>query len=106
MFSDFQLNIQKLGWKETEQQILDECGCSYGILIRLDGYEKFRQCDYYDEVRCVKHIIQDYLYNRNRKTDKKCLPPCKGVNFEANKVTVSPSFSRVTLFFDELYIQL
>ena len=87
----------KLGWKATEQQILDECGCSYGILIHLEGYEKFRRCDYYDEVRCVKHILVDYLYNRNRKTDNKCIPPCKGVNFEANKVTVSPSFSRAII---------
>ena len=57
--------------------------------MHLENFEKFRRCNYHDEVRCVKHILQDYLYNRNRSSDKKCLPPCKGVNFEANKVTVS-----------------
>ena len=31
---------QQLGCKETEQQILDECGCSYGILMRLENFEK------------------------------------------------------------------
>ena len=89
---------QQLGCKETEQQILDECGCSYGILMHLENFEKFRRCNYHDEVRCVKHILQDYLYNRNRSSDKKCLPPCKGVNFEANKVTVSQETSCVRAF--------
>ena len=90
------IEIQELECKETEQQILDKCGCSYGILMRLENFQNFRRCDYYDEVRCVKHILQDYLYNRNRSTDKKCLPPCKGVNFEANKVTVSQHFGYFT----------
>ena len=84
------VNTEKLEWKETEEQILNECGCSYGILMRVENFENVRRCDYHDEVRCVKHILQDYLYNGNRSSDKKCLPPCKGVNFEANKVTVSP----------------
>ena len=83
------LNIRKLGLKETEQRILDDCGCSYGILMQLEEFRNFRQCDYYDEVRCVKHILQDHIFDRNRRSATKCLPPCKGVNFEADKVTVS-----------------
>ena len=83
------LNIRKLGFKETEQRILNDCECSYGILMHVEDSQNFRRCDYYDEVRCVKHILQNYLYDKNRSTDKKCLPPCKGVNFEADKVTVS-----------------
>ena len=59
--------------------------------MRLDSFEKYRRCDYYDEVECAKKFLQDYLYNTNRRTDKKCLPPCKGVNFVADKVTVSPN---------------
>ena len=85
----FLLNIRKLGLKETEQRILDDCGCSYGILMELEDFRNFRRCDYYDEVRCVKHILQDHIFDRNRRAATKCLPPCKGVNFEADKVTVS-----------------
>ena len=61
--------------------------------MRLDNFDKFRRCDYYDEVECAKKFLQDYLFNTNRMTDKKCLPPCKGVQFEADKVTVSTNFS-------------
>ena len=64
------LNIRKLGLKETEQRILDDCGCSYGILMQLEDFQNFRRCDYYDEVRCVKHILQDHIFDRNRRAAK------------------------------------
>ena len=82
----------KLSLKETEHKILKQCGCNYGILMACEGFEKYRRCDYFDEARCVKRILQDYLFSRNPNTYKKCLPPCKGTTFVADTVTVSEKF--------------
>ena len=88
----FFLEDWKSGKKETEHKILKQCGCNYGILMTLEGFEKYRRCDYFDEARCVKRILQEYLFSRNPKTYEKCLPPCKGTTFIADTVTVCVQF--------------
>ena len=60
--------------------------------MTLEGFEKYRRCDYFDEARCVKRILQEYLFSRNPKTYEKCLPPCKGTTFIADTVTVCVQF--------------
>ena len=73
----------------TEEKVLRECGCMYGLIHNLPKSNNNRRCNYTDMVHCVNNKVEDFLFNRDESIEESCPPPCLANSFFAKQVSVS-----------------